>query len=204
TNNANPTAASRPFDAKRDGFVMGEGAGILYVEEREAAIARGASIHAEIAGYGMTGDAYHISAPSVDGDGPIRAMKMALADAGMDPAAIDYINTHGTSTPAGDRSEVMAIRSVFGENADKLACSSTKSMTGHLLGAAGGLESAVSALSVARDQVPPTINLEYPDPECDLDFVPNEARAMPVRAALNNSFGFGGTNATLILKKHDG
>jgi 3-oxoacyl-[acyl-carrier-protein] synthase II len=150
----------------------------------------------------MSGDAYHISAPSADGDGPIRAMRMALADAGVAPDRVDYINTHGTSTPAGDRIEVLAIKSVFGEHARRLVAGSTKSMTGHLLGAAGGLETAAAALCVYHDRVPPTINQEHPDPECDLDCAPNEARAMKVRLALNNSFGFGGTNATLLLGKH--
>jgi len=202
TRNDDPQGASRPFDADRDGFVMGEGAGVLILEERESALARGAKVYAEIVGYGMTGDAYHISAPSTDGDGPIRAMRMALASAAMRPEEVDYINTHGTSTPAGDRIEVVAIKSVFGEHARRLVASSTKSMSGHLLGAAGGLETAVSALCVLHDRVPPTINQEHPDPECDLDCAPNEARSMKVRVALNNSFGFGGTNATLLLRKH--
>ena len=203
TRNDEPTRASRPFDAERDGFVMGEGAGILILEERAGALARGARIYAEIVGYGMSGDAYHISAPSADGDGPIRAMRMALDDAGVAPQQVDYINTHGTSTPAGDRIEVLAIKAVFGEHARRLVAGSTKSMTGHLLGAAGGLETAVAALCVKHDRVPPTINQEHPDPECDLDCAPNEARSMIVRMALNNSFGFGGTNATLLLRKHE-
>jgi 3-oxoacyl-[acyl-carrier-protein] synthase II len=202
TRNDEPERASRPFDAERDGFVMGEGAGILLLEERDSAVRRGVRIYAELLGYGMSGDAYHISAPSSDGDGPIRAMRMALADAGVAPDHVDYINTHGTSTPAGDRIEVLAIKSVFGEHARRLVAGSTKSMTGHLLGAAGGLETAVAALCVYHDRVPPTINQEHPDPECDLDCAPNEARAMKVRLALNNSFGFGGTNATLLLGKH--
>jgi 3-oxoacyl-[acyl-carrier-protein] synthase II len=203
TRNDEPQRASRPFDAERDGFVMGEGAGILILEEREAALARGAKIYAEIAGYGMSGDAYHISAPSVDGDGPIRAMRMALQRAGMAPEDVDYINTHGTSTPAGDRIEVLAIKEVFGEHARSLVAGSTKSMSGHLLGAAGGLETAVSALCILHDRIPPTINQEVADPECDLDCCPNEGREMTVRTALNNSFGFGGTNATLLLSKHE-
>jgi len=201
TRNDEPERASRPFDAERDGFVMGEGAGILILEEREAARARGARIYAEIIGYGMSGDAYHVSAPSVDGDGPLRAMRMALEDAGVAADAVDYINAHGTSTPAGDRIEVLAVKKLFGEQARRLVCGSTKSMTGHLLGAAGGLETAVAALAVHHDRVPPTINQEHPDPECDLDCAPNEQRAMSVRAALNNSFGFGGTNASILLGK---
>lgn len=201
TRNDEPEKASRPFDAERDGFVMGEGAGVLLVEEREAALARGVRIYAEITGYGLSGDAYHMSAPSVDGDGAIRAMRVALDDGGMQPGEVDYINAHGTSTPAGDRVEVMAIKEVFGAHAGEMACASTKSMTGHLLGAAGGLESAVSALAVYHDHVPPTINQTTPDPECDLDFVPNESKQRSVRAALNNSFGFGGTNASLLLRK---
>jgi 3-oxoacyl-[acyl-carrier-protein] synthase II len=203
TRNEEPEKASRPFDAERDGFVMGEGAGILVLEERERAVARGARIYAEVAGYGMSGDAYHISAPSADGDGPIRAMRLALKDAGLEPGVVDYINAHGTSTPAGDRVETIAVKSVFGEHARKLAFASTKSMTGHLLGAAGGLETAVTALAVHHDHVPPTINQTTPDPECDLDSVPNQARKMKVRAGLNNSFGFGGTNATILLVKHE-
>ncbi len=201
TRNEEPELASRPFDADRDGFVMGEGAGILVVEELEHARARGAEIYAEIVGYGMTGDAYHVSAPSADGDGAIRAMKMTLADAGIPLEEVDYINAHGTSTPAGDRVETLAVKEVFGAHARKLAFASTKSMTGHLLGAAGGLETAVSALAVHRDVVPPTINQTTPDPECDLDSVPNRSREMTVRTALNNSFGFGGTNASLLLRK---
>jgi 3-oxoacyl-[acyl-carrier-protein] synthase II len=203
TRNEEPERASRPFDAERDGFVMGEGAGILILEERDLAIARGARIYAEVAGYGMSGDAYHISAPSADGDGPIRAMRLTLKDAGVEPTAVDYINAHGTSTPAGDRVETIAVKRVFGDHARKVAFGSTKSMTGHLLGAAGGLETAIAALSIRDDHVPPTINQENPDPECDLDSVPNQARKMTVRAALNNSFGFGGTNASILLRKHE-
>ena len=202
TRNDEPEKASRPFDAERDGFVMGEGAGILILEDREAALQRGARAYAEIIGYGMTGDAYHVSAPSADGDGPRRSMLMALGDAAIAPSEVDYINAHGTSTPAGDRIEVMAVKEVFGEHAPKIACGSTKSMTGHLLGAAGGLESAVAALAIRHDRVPPTINQEIADPECDLDCVPNESRPMTVRVALNNSFGFGGTNASLLFRKH--
>jgi 3-oxoacyl-[acyl-carrier-protein] synthase II len=202
TRNDEPVRASRPFDAERDGFVMGEGAGILILEEREAARKRGARIYAEITGYGMSGDAYHISAPADDGSGAIRAMQMALDRAGARPEDVDYINAHGTATPAGDPAEIRAVKKVFGDHAEKIAVSSTKSMTGHLLGAAGGLETAVAALAIYHDQVPPTINLENPDPECDLDCVPNRSRKMTVRMSLNNSFGFGGTNATLLLAKH--
>jgi 3-oxoacyl-[acyl-carrier-protein] synthase II len=203
TRNDEPEAASRPFDAERDGFIMGEGAGILYLEERETALERGARIYAEVVGYGLSGDAYHVSAPSIDGDGPIRAMRMALERAGLEPGEVDYINTHGTSTPAGDRIETLAIKEVFGAHAREVACASTKSMTGHLLGAAGGLETAVTALAVYHDHIPPTINQTTPDPECDLDSVPNEARKQTVRVALNNSFGFGGTNASVIVREHE-
>ena len=201
TRNDAPEKASRPFDAQRDGFVMGEGSGIVILEELAFARKRGARIYAEVAGYGLTGDAFHVSAPSADGDGPVRVMRAALDDAGVGPEAVDYINAHGTSTPAGDKVETLAIHRVFGEHAGRIAVSSTKSMTGHLLGAAGGFETGVIALAVAQDAVPPTINYETPDPECDLDYVPNQARKFPVRYALNNSFGFGGTNASLLLKK---
>ena len=204
TRNDAPDKASRPFDAGRDGFVMGEGAGILILEELGSAVRRNARIYAEVVGYGLTGDAFHVSAPSEDGDGPIRVMKATLSDAAVGPEAVDYINAHGTSTPAGDRVETLAIHRVFGERAAKIAVSSTKSMTGHLLGAAGGLETAITALAVARDLVPPTINYETPDPDCDLDYVPNACRKLTVRYALNNSFGFGGTNASLLLKKYEG
>jgi len=203
TRNEDPEAASRPFDAGRDGFVIGEGAGILALEEREAAMARGASIISEVAGYGMSGDAYHISAPSEDGSGAIRAMKMAIDDAGLRPEDIDYVNAHGTSTPAGDVAETRAVKALFGEHAYSIAFGSTKSMTGHLLGAAGGLETAVSALAIRHDVLPPTINQSETDPDCDLDSVPNEARRTTVRTALNNSFGFGGTNASILLTKHE-
>jgi 3-oxoacyl-[acyl-carrier-protein] synthase II len=203
TRNDEPERASRPFDAGRDGFVIGEGAGILMLEEREAAVHRGADIVCEIIGYGMSGDAHHISAPAEDGSGAIRAMRMALEDAGLEPATVDYINAHGTSTPTGDRLETQAVKSLFGDHARSLAFASTKSMTGHLLGAAGGLETAVSALAVRNDVIPPTINQDEPDPECDLDCVPNVARKTTVRVALNNSFGFGGTNASILLKKHE-
>jgi 3-oxoacyl-[acyl-carrier-protein] synthase II len=203
TRNDAPQKASRPFDAGRDGFVMGEGSGIVILEELSSALKREARIYAEVAGYGLTGDAYHVSAPSADGDGPVRVMVAALRDAGVGPEVVDYINAHGTSTPAGDKVETLAIHRVFGERAKKIAVSSTKSMTGHLLGAAGGLETAITALAVARDAVPPTINYEVPDPECDLDYVPNHSRQLAVRYALNNSFGFGGTNASLLLKKYE-
>jgi 3-oxoacyl-[acyl-carrier-protein] synthase II len=201
TRNDDPSHASRPWDRERDGFVIGEGAGLVLLEELESAKKRGAKIYAELVGYGMSGDAFHIAAPSADGDGPARVMKNALEDAQLNPDAIDYVNAHGTSTPAGDLAETIALKMVFGDHAKKLAVSSTKSMTGHLLGAAGGLETAICALAV-RDQVmPPTINYVNPDPQCDLDYVPNEARRGPIRYALSNSFGFGGTNGCLILKR---
>jgi len=203
TRNDDPEGASRPFDAERDGFVMGEGAGILLLEEREQAIARGARIYAEMVGYGVSGDAFHITAPSEDGDGAIRAMNAALEDAGVAPEEVEYVNAHGTSTPAGDRVETLAVKRVFGEHAAKVAFASTKSMTGHLLGAAGGLETAISVLSVFEDVIPPTINQTTPDPECDLDSVANESRRTRVQVSLNNSFGFGGTNASLVVRKHD-
>jgi 3-oxoacyl-[acyl-carrier-protein] synthase II len=203
TRNDEPERASRPFDAERDGFVMGEGAGLVLLEERDAAVRRGARIYAEVAGYGMTGDAHHVSAPDPEGRGAMGAMRMALADAKLAPRAVSYVNAHGTSTPIGDRAETAAVKQVFGPHARELAFGSTKSMTGHLLGAAGGLETAVCALAIHHDHVPPTINQEHPDPECDLDSVPNAARRMTVHAALNNSFGFGGTNASLLLVKHD-
>src|SRR5262245_39825087 len=203
TRNDEPAKASRPFDAERDGFVMGDGAGILVLEERARAIARGARIYAELAGYGLSGDAYHISAPSENGEGAARAMRGALRDAGIAPETVDYINAHGTSTPVGDKIETQAVKAVFGDHARKLAVSSTKSMTGHLLGAAGGLESAITTLAVHHGALPPTINYEQPDPACDLDCVPNVSRETAVRAALNNSFGFGGTNASLLTVRHD-
>ncbi len=203
TRNDEPQKASRPFDAERDGFVMGEGAGILYLEERETALARGARIRAEVAGYGLSGDAFHVSAPSADGDGAVRAMRMALEDSGCEAREVDYINAHGTSTPAGDRIETLAVKQVFGAHARELACSSTKSMTGHLLGAAGGVETAFTALALLDGHVPPTINQTTPDPECDLDCVPNLARRRTLRVALNNSFGFGGTNATIVVRRHE-
>jgi 3-oxoacyl-[acyl-carrier-protein] synthase II len=203
TRNDDPQGASRPFDRERDGFVIGEGAGIVILEELGHAVRRGARIYAEVAGYGVSGDAFHVSAPPEDGDGPIRVMRRAVEDAGIDPSAIDYVNAHGTSTPQGDVVETRAIKAVFGERAGKVAVSSTKSMTGHLLGGAGGLETAIVALAVHRGMVPPTINYTTPDPDCDLDYVPNEARAVKIRYALNNSFGFGGTNAALVLKEYE-
>ena len=204
TRNDEPEKASRPWDRNRDGFVMGEGAGVVVLEEYEHARRRGATILAEVLGFGMSSDAFHISAPSDDGDGAVRVMRAALADARMDPDRIDYINAHGTSTPVGDRIETTAIKEVFGEHARRLAVSSTKSMTGHLLGAAGGLEFAISVLAIREGCVPPTINLDEPDPENDLDYVPHTARDMPVRVALTNSFGFGGTNACLVVGAFEG
>lgn len=201
TRNDDPAAASRPFDKGRDGFVMAEGAGIVVLEEYESARKRGAKIYAEVVGYGATGDAYHITAPGPDGEGAARCMKMALKNAGMNPEEVDYINAHGTSTHFNDLYETMAIKSVFGDHARKLMVSSTKSMTGHTLGAAGGIEAVYSLLAMERGVVPPTINYEEPDPECDLDYVPNQARQAEVRVALSNSLGFGGTNGTLIFKK---
>lgn len=201
TRNDDPAGASRPFDSGRDGFVMSEGAGILILEEMDSARRRDARIYAEVAGYGMSGDAFHISAPAEDGSGATRVMKLTLEDAGLRPEDVDYVNAHGTSTQAGDRVESLALRTVFGAHADRLAVSSTKSMTGHLLGAAGGLETAVTALAIHEGIAPPTINLTDPDPACDLDYVPNEARRMPIRNALSNSFGFGGTNASILLSK---
>jgi len=202
TRNDAPEKASRPFDKDRDGFVIGEGAGILILEELEHAKARGARIYCELVGYGMSGDAFHISAPCEDGDGAIRVMKATLKDAGVEASAVGYVNVHGTSTPVGDRIEVIALKQVFGEHAKKLAISSTKSMTGHLLGAAGGLEAGITALAL-RDQVlPPTINVENQDPECDVDCVPNQARKVQLEYALSNSFGFGGTNGALLFKRY--
>jgi len=201
--NDEPEKASRPFDAQRDGFVIGEGAGILILEELKAAINRGANIYAEIVGYGMSADAYHVTAPSLDGNGAARSMAIALGDAGLAPEEIDYINAHGTSTPWNDKIETMAIKNVFGEHAYKIGVNSTKSMTGHLLGATGGVEVSYTALCLKNQIMPPTINYENPDPECDLDYVPNEARPAEIRFGLTNSFGFGGTNGSLILKKFE-
>lgn len=203
TRNDEPTRASRPFDKDRDGFIIGEGSGIVILEELEHARARGARIYAEIIGYGMSGDAYHITAPSEDGDGAVRVMTRALKKAGLQPSDIDYVNAHGTSTPFNDKLETLALRRTFGEHARKLAISSTKSMTGHLLGAAGGLEAGISALSIYHQVAPPTINLDAADPECDLDYVPHSARPMAIRHVLSNSFGFGGTNAALVLRRYE-
>jgi 3-oxoacyl-[acyl-carrier-protein] synthase II len=203
TRNDDPGKACRPFDKDRDGFIIGEGAGTLILEELEHATRRGAKIYAEIVGYGMSGDAYHITAPSEDGDGGVRVMRMALRKAGVRPDQVDYINAHGTSTPYNDKLETLAIKTLFGDHAYKLAVSSTKSMTGHLLGGAGGLEAGISALAVHNQIAPPTINLEHPDPECDLDYVPCKSRPMPMTYVLSNSFGFGGTNAALLFKKFE-
>ncbi|PJY99971.1 MULTISPECIES: beta-ketoacyl-ACP synthase II [Bacillus] len=200
--NPDPKTASRPFDKNRDGFVMGEGAGIVVLEELDHALARGAKIYGEIVGYGSTGDAYHITAPAQDGEGGARAMQEAIKDADISPEDIDYINAHGTSTYYNDKYETMAIKTVFGEHAHKLAVSSTKSMTGHLLGAAGGIEAIFSVLAIKESVIPPTINIETPDEECDLDYVPDEARRQDLNYVLSNSLGFGGHNATLIFKKY--
>jgi 3-oxoacyl-[acyl-carrier-protein] synthase II len=200
--NDDPTHASRPFDKDRDGFVMGEGSGILLLEELDSALARGARIYAEIVGYAMTCDAYHITAPVPDGRGATRAIALALKDAGLSPEAVSYINAHGTSTPANDVTETRAIKKALGSHAYDLVVSSTKSMTGHLLGGSGGIEAVATVMAIANDQVPPTINLENPDPECDLDYVPQVSRALPVNVALSNSFGFGGHNVTLAFKKY--
>jgi 3-oxoacyl-[acyl-carrier-protein] synthase II len=202
--NNEPEKACRPFDAQRDGFIMSEGAGLVLLEDLDSALQRGAKIYAEIAGYGLNGDAYHMTAPSPDGEGAARVMRLAIDEAGITPAEIQYINAHGTSTPYNDRVETLAIKTVFGEGAKKVAISSTKSMTGHLLGAAGGIEAGITALTIDRQIIPPTINYDFPDPECDLDYVPNKPRAAEVIYALTNSFGFGGTNACLLLKKFEG
>jgi 3-oxoacyl-[acyl-carrier-protein] synthase II len=204
TRNDDPATASRPFDLNRDGFIMGEGAGVVILEELGFAERRGAPIYAELVGYGMSADAFHITAPSEDGDGGMRVMASALDDAGVPPSEIDYINAHGTSTPYNDKLETLAIKRLFCEHASKLAISSTKSMTGHLLGAAGGLEAGITVLAIKHQIAPPTINYRTPDPECDLDYVPNTARPMSIRYALSNSFGFGGTNGALLFKKFDG
>jgi len=200
-NNENPEKASRPFDRDRDGFIISEGGGMLILEELEHARSRGAKIFAEVIGFGLSGDGFHMAAPPEDGNGAVRCMQMALDDAGLAPGDIDYINAHGTSTPLNDVVETRAIKTVFGEHANKLAISSTKSMTGHMLGGAGGIESVFLALSIHHQIIPPTINLENPDPECDLDYVPNKARETTIRTALSNSFGFGGTNAVIAMKK---
>jgi 3-oxoacyl-[acyl-carrier-protein] synthase II len=203
TRNDDPQRASRPFDKDRDGFVMGEGAGVVILEELEFARRRGATIYAELVGYGMSADAYHITAPSEDGDGGMRVMQAAIKQAGIAPSDVDYINAHGTSTPYNDKLETLAIKRLFGDHASKLAISSTKSMTGHLLGAAGGLEAGITVLAIQNQMIPPTINYETPDPECDLDYVPNVKRPAAIQYALSNSFGFGGTNGALLFKKFD-
>jgi 3-oxoacyl-[acyl-carrier-protein] synthase II len=203
TRNDDPTAASRPFDLGRDGFIMGEGSGVVILEELEFARRRGAPIYAELVGYGMSADAFHITAPSEDGDGGMRVMASALDDAGIRPEQVDYINAHGTSTPYNDKLETLAIKRLFGDHARRLAISSTKSMTGHLLGAAGGVEAGISVLAIKHQVAPPTINYQTPDPECDLDYVPNTMRPMKIDYALSNSFGFGGTNGALLFKKFD-
>jgi 3-oxoacyl-[acyl-carrier-protein] synthase II len=203
TRNDEPQRASRPFDKDRDGFIVGEGAGVVILEELDFARRRSARIYAEVVGYGMSADAFHITAPSDDGDGPYRVMRAALKSAGLQPFHVDYINAHGTSTPHGDQVETLAIKRCFGEHAKKVAVSSTKSMTGHLLGAAGGLEAGITALAVYHQIAPPTINQEHPDEDCDLDYIPNVKRAMRIQYALSNSFGFGGTNAALLFKRYD-
>jgi len=201
TRNDSPKTASRPFDRDRDGFVMGEGCGILILEELEQALARGAKIYCEMVGYGMTCDAYHMTAPVPEGSGATRAMELALKDGGLSPDQISYINAHGTSTPANDVTETTAIKNALGDNARQIVISSTKSMTGHLLGGSGGIEAVATVMAIAHDHVPPTINLENPDPKCDLDYVANKSRQLPVEVALSNSFGFGGHNVTLAFRK---
>lgn len=201
TRNDDPAAASRPFEKSRDGFIMAEGAGIVILEEYESAKKRGAKIYGEVCGYGLTGDAYHLTAPAPEGEGAVRCMRMAMRGAGVNPEDIDYINAHGTSTPFNDLYETLAIKSVLGPHAEKVMVSSTKSMTGHALGAAGGLEAVFTLLAMNRGVAPPTINYQEPDPQCDLDYVPNTARQAQIRVAMSNSFGFGGTNATLLFKK---
>ena len=201
TRSDDPQRASRPVDADRDGFIMGEGSGVVVLEDLESAVKRGARIYVEIAGYGASGDAYHITAPAPNGEGAARCMKMAINDAGLAAADMGYINAHGTSTKFGDELETTAIKTVFGDHAYKIPVSSTKSMTGHLLGAAGGVEAVISVLALARGILPPTINLENPDPECDLDYIPHTARKAQVDVAMSNSFGFGGTNACLVFRR---
>lgn len=201
--NDEPERASRPFDAERDGFVMSEGAGILLLEDLGSALRRGAKIYAEIVGYGMSGDAFHVAAPCMDGEGAVRVMQRALGDGGVDPSEVNYINAHGTSTPFNDKIETLAIKRVFGKHAYKIGVNSTKSMTGHLLGATGGVEAGFTALCLKNQIMPPTINYEHPDPECDLDYVPNKARPAEVIYGLTNSFGFGGTNGSLLLKRFE-
>ncbi|MEN8199095.1 MAG: beta-ketoacyl-ACP synthase II [Thermodesulfobacteriota bacterium] len=204
TRNDEPERASRPFDKDRDGFIIGEGSGIIVLEELEHALSHGANIYAEVLGAGASSDAYHIAAPPENGEGAVRCMRAALADAGLEPTDIDYINAHGTSTPLNDRCETAAMKTVFGAHAEKLAISSTKSMTGHALGAAGGLEAAFTALTIKDQIAPPTINLDEASAECDLDYVPHEARKMEIKAALSNSFGFGGTNGVIVMGRFDG
>ncbi|HEV8532973.1 MAG TPA: beta-ketoacyl-ACP synthase II [Methylomirabilota bacterium] len=204
TRNDDPARSSRPFDKERDGFVIGEGSGIVVLEELEHARRRGAPIYCELVGYGMSSDAYHITAPCEDGDGAMRVMNRTLKDAGVEPTVVDYVNVHGTSTPQGDKVEVVALKRVFGDHARRMAISSTKSMTGHLLGAAGGLEAGITALALKTQMLPPTINYQHPDPDCDLDVVPNAARKADVNYALSNSFGFGGTNGALLFRRYQG
>jgi 3-oxoacyl-[acyl-carrier-protein] synthase II len=201
TRNDEPQKASRPFDAQRDGFIMGEGGGVIIIEELQHALNRGATIYAELAGIGLTADAYHITAPAPGGEGAVRSMRLCIEDAGLKPENVDYINAHGTSTPYNDKTETEAIKTVFGEHAHKLAISSTKSMTGHLLGAAGAIEAILTTYAVYKDEVPPTINYEFPDPECDLNYVPNKSMKKNVNVAISNTFGFGGHNASLLIKK---
>ena len=203
TRNDDPQRASRPFDREREGFIIGEGSGVVILEELERAQSRGAKIYCELVGYGMSADAHHMTAPAEDGAGAVRVMENAIKDAGISPSAIQYVNAHGTSTPYNDKTETFAIKQCFGEHAQNLSISSTKSMTGHLLGAAGGLEAGISALAIRDQVVPPTINQEVPDPDCDLDYVPNEKRTLSIEYALSNSFGFGGTNACLVFKRYD-
>ena len=203
TRNDEPARACRPFDRDRDGFIIGEGSGIVILEELERARARGATIYAEVVGYGLTSDAYHMTGQPEGGEGAVRSMRMALRKAGVDPSVVDYINAHGTSTPVNDPTETQAIKATFGDHAKALAVSSTKSMTGHLLGAAGGLEAGITALAIRHQTMPPTVNLDNPDPACDLDYVPHTARESRIRYALSNSFGFGGTNASLLLKAYE-
>jgi 3-oxoacyl-[acyl-carrier-protein] synthase II len=201
TRNEDPQTASRPWDKDRDGFVLGDGAGVMMLEEYQSAKARGANIYAEIAGYGMSGDAYHMTQPSENGEGAARCMRNALRDAGLNPQQVDYVNAHGTSTPAGDIAEVQGIKTALGDHAYQTAVSSTKSMTGHLLGAAGGVEAIFTVLAIRDQIVPPTINQFTPDPDCDLDFVPNQARETKIEVAMSNSFGFGGTNGSIVFAK---
>ena len=204
TRNDEPTLACRPFDRDRDGFIIGEGSGVIILEELSHAVDRGAAIYAELVGYGMTGDAYHVTAPAENGDGAFRVMRGAIEQAGITPDQVDYVNAHGTSTPFNDKIETLAIKRCFGDHAYRLAISSTKSMTGHLLGAAGGLEAGIAALAVRDQVIPPTVNLDNPDPECDLDYVPKVERPAEIDYALSNSFGFGGTNASLLFKRYEG